>query len=208
MHWQLDAAPVIAILRGVRPDEVLEIAGALVESGIRAIEVPLNSPAPLESIRLLSRMLGDSCLVGAGTVLDAHQVDAVHAAGGKLIVAPNTNVEVVRRAVALGLTVMPGFSTATEAFAALGAGARHLKLFPASTHGPAHVKALRAVLPAGTRIYAVGGVDAAAIPEWVAAGIDGIGIGGDLFQPGRSADEVAQRARALVAAFESAQSRP
>lgn len=199
----LDAAPIVAILRGIRPDEALEVADALVASGIRALEVPLNSPEPLESIRRLCRAHGESCLIGAGTVLDVQQVEAVSAAGGRIIVAPNTKPEVIRRAIALGLAVMPGFSTATEAFAAIAAGARHLKLFPASTHGPAHVKALRAVLPREVKIYAVGGVEASALTPWIAAGVDGFGIGTEIFVPGRSAAEVARRAAAIVTAFQS-----
>lgn len=201
MPPRLDNCPIVAILRGVQPNEVLDIAKALIASGVQAIEVPLNSPEPLESIRRLRESLGDACLSGAGTVLQAREVEAVHAAGGALIVSPNTNVDVIRRAVELGMTVMPGFATASEAFTALGAGARHLKLFPASTYGPAHLKALRAVLPAPTKIYAVGGVGAATIGPWLEAGIDGIGVGSELYRPGFSAQDVAERAAALAEAF-------
>ena len=205
MPPRLDDCPIVAILRGIRPAEVLDIAQALIASGVRAIEVPLNSPQPLESIRRLRESLGDACLSGAGTVLEADEVDAVHAAGGTLIVSPNTDAEVIRRAVELRMTVVPGFATASEAFTALSAGAAHLKLFPASTYGPAHVKALRAVLPSRTKIYAVGGVGAATIGPWLEAGIDGIGAGSELFKPGFAAKEVAERATALVAAFGSRQ---
>lgn len=197
----LDQCPIVAILRGVRPDEVLGIAEALIRSGVRAIEVPLNSPEPLESIRRLNDSLGDSCLCGAGTVLNVRDVDAVHAAGGSLIVSPNTEASVIARAVELGLTPVPGFATASEAFTALGAGARHLKLFPASTYGPSHVKALRAVLPKDVKIYAVGGVGVTTLGPWLQAGINGIGAGSELYQPGFSAEDVARRAAALVAAF-------
>jgi 2-dehydro-3-deoxyphosphogalactonate aldolase len=194
-------APIVAILRGVKPDEVLAVADALIVSGIRAIEVPLNSPDPLSSIGRLTRRYGNSCACGAGTVLNARQVDEVHAAGGTLIVSPNTDVQVIERAVALGLEVIPGFATATEAFTAIAAGARKLKLFPAATYGPGHVKALRAVLPPDIRLYAVGGVGADTIGEWLDAGIYGIGVGSEVFQPGRSAKEVGERAAAIVAAF-------
>jgi len=197
----LDHCPIVAILRGVRPDEVLGIADALIRSGVRAVEVPLNSPEPLESIRRLRESLGDSCLCGAGTVLNVRDVDAVHAAGGSLIVSPNTDASVIARAVELGLTAMPGFATASEAFTALAAGARHLKLFPASTYGPSHVKALRAVLPQGTKIYAVGGVGVTMLGPWLQAGVDGIGAGSELYQPGFTAEEVGSRAIALVRAF-------
>lgn len=198
---RLDQTPVIAILRGIRPDEVLDVSRALFENGIRGIEVPLNSPDAIESVRRVSGRFGDSCLCGAGTVLQAAQVDAVHAAGGKLIVAPNSDANVIRRAVELGLEVLPGFLTPTEAFAALSAGARHLKLFPASTCGPAHMQALRAVLPRDTKIFAVGGVGPQTMATWRAAGVDGIGVGSDLYKPGLSAQEVGARAAQIVAAF-------
>lgn len=198
---RLDQTPIIAILRGIRPDEVLDVSRALFDNGIRGIEVPMNSPDALESVRRVSRSLGDSCLCGAGTVLEGAQVDAVHAAGGKLIVAPNSDAAVIRRAVALGLEVLPGFLTPTEAFAALSAGARHLKLFPAQTGGPAHMQALRAVLPRETKIFAVGGVGPQTIATWRAAGVDGIGVGSDLYKPGLSAQEVGERAAQIVTAF-------
>lgn len=153
--------PIVAILRGVTPDEVVAIAGALVEAGIRAIEVPLNSPDPLESIRRLCDAYGDIALCGAGTVLSPQAVEDVAAVGGKLIVTPNTDPEVIARAVALGLTAMPGFATPSEAFAAVKAGARALKLYPASSFGPSHIKAVKDVLPKHILVYAVGGVGAA-----------------------------------------------
>jgi len=193
--------PIVAILRGVTPDEVVAIARALVEAGVRAIEVPLNSPEPLESIRRLCEAYGDVALCGAGTVLTPKAVDEVAAAGGKLIVTPNTDPDVIARAVALGLTVMPGFATPSEAFAAVKAGARALKLFPAGTFGPGHIKAVRDVLPKDILVYAVGGVGAANLEPWLAAGVAGIGVGGELYRPGYTAEEVGQRAAALVAAW-------
>lgn len=193
--------PIVAILRGVKPDEVVAVAGALVAAGVRAIEVPLNSPDPLESIRRLCEAYGDVALCGAGTVLTPQAVDEVAAVGGKLIVTPNTDPEVIARAVALGLTVMPGFATPSEAFAAVKAGARALKLFPAGAFGPGHIKAVRDVLPKDVLVYAVGGVGAANIEPWRAAGVAGIGVGGELYRPGYSAQEVSEKAAALVAAW-------
>jgi 2-dehydro-3-deoxyphosphogalactonate aldolase len=192
---------IIAILRGITPDEILPVAGVLIESGIDAIEVPLNSPDALRSIEALCHVHGARLLCGAGTVLTTAQVDAVGNAGGKLIVSPNTDSDVIRRAVARGMLSMPGFATASEAFAALKAGARALKLFPAGTYGASHVKALRAVLPREVPLYAVGGVGAANVGEWLHAGADGIGIGGELYQPGSSPAEVRERAQHLVAAY-------
>lgn len=195
--------PIVAILRGVKPDEIVAIAGALVDAGIRAIEVPLNSPDPLESIRRLCEAYGDVALCGAGTVLTPQAVDDVAAVGGKLIVTPNTDPEVIARAVALGLTAMPGFATPSEAFAAVKAGARALKLYPASSFGPSHIKAVKDVLPKDILVYAVGGVGAANLEPWLTAGVAGIGVGGELYRPGYSAQEVGQKAAALVAAWNS-----
>ncbi len=203
--WPDGILPLVAILRGIRPEEVLDVAAALHEAGIGAIEVPLNSPSPLESVSRLAAKFGDRCLCGAGTVLRPADVDAVHAAGGRLIVTPNTVPAVIERAVALGLTVMPGFATATEAFAALGAGAGMLKLFPAASYGPTHLKALRDVLPAAVSVFAVGGVGAANLAPWRMAGCAGLGVGGDLYRAGHPAGEVHRRALALVAAWRAAQ---
>ena len=199
--WPVDAPPIIAILRGVRPDEVVSIAQALYDAGVRAIEVPLNSPEPLESIARLSRAFGDRCLCGAGTVLSPEQVDAVQAAGGKLIVTPNTDPAVIARAAALGLVVMPGFATASEAFAAIAAGASGLKLFPAATYGPGHLKALKSVLPPAVPVFAVGGVGPAELAIWLAAGADGFGIGGEIYRPGDSPKAVRRKADTLMAAL-------
>jgi 2-dehydro-3-deoxyphosphogalactonate aldolase len=203
--WPEGILPLVAILRGIRPQEVLEVGAALHEAGIGAIEVPLNSPSPLESVSRLAQKLGDHCLCGAGTVLTPADVDAVHAAGGRLIVTPNTVPTVIERALALGMTVMPGFATATEAFAALGAGAGLLKLFPAASYGPRHLQALRDVLPPAVAVFAVGGVGAANLTPWRQAGCAGLGVGGDLYRAGHSAGEVHRRALALVAAWRAAQ---
>lgn len=196
----LAACPVVAIVRGIRPEEALAHAEALFAAGVRGMEVPLNSPEPLESIRALAQAYGDRMAVGAGTVLSAKQVEAVCEAGGRIIVAPNTAPEVIRRAVALGLDPAPGFATASEAFTAIEAGARHLKLFPAATYGPGHVKQLKAVLPAEAVVWAVGGVGPDAMAEWWAAGARAFGIGGELYRPGQSVAETAEKAARVVAA--------
>lgn len=193
--------PIVAILRGVKPDEILDIAAALVAAGIKGIEVPLNSPDPLTSIGKLCDAFGDQALCGAGTVLSPQAVDEVAAVGGKLIVTPNTDPEVIARAVALNLTAMPGFATPSEAFAAVKAGAKALKLFPAGSFGPGHIKAIKDVLPKDIAVYAVGGVGAANLEPWRAAGVAGIGVGGELYKPGYTAQEVGERAAALVAAW-------
>jgi 2-dehydro-3-deoxyphosphogalactonate aldolase len=195
---------LVAILRGVTPDRIVAIADALYEAGIRAIEVPLNSPDPYSSIIALAAWRRADCLVGAGTVLGVEQVRRTHEAGGQLIVAPNCDTAVIESAVRLGMRAMPGFATATEAFAALKAGATHLKLFPAVSHAPAHLRALRTVLPSDTRLYPVGGIGAADIADWMAAGASGFGFGSELFRPEYALAEIARRARVLVEAFNSA----
>lgn len=193
--------PIVAILRGVKPDEILDIAAALVEAGIQAIEVPMNSPDALISIEKLCAAYGDTVLCGAGTVLSPEVVDQVAAAGGKLIVTPNTDAAVISRAVELGLTVMPGFATPSEAFVAVKAGAKALKLYPAGSFGPGHLKAVSDVLPKDVALYAVGGVGAANLKPWVDIGAAGIGVGGELYRPGYTAQEVGERAKTLVAAW-------
>ena len=190
-----------AILRGIRPHEIIDVAAALLERGVHAIEVPLNSPEPLDSIQRLAAAFGERCLCGAGTVLQVAQVDQVHAAGGRLLVAPNTDPAVIARALALGMVPMPGVASATEAFAAIAAGATELKLFPASSYGPDHLRALRAVLPPQVRVHAVGGVDEHNAGQWLEAGVDGFGLGGNLYRPGMSAAEVGARADAFLAAL-------
>jgi len=196
--------PLVAILRGVTPERIEGVAGALFEAGFRAIEVPLNSPQPLKSIEMLARIYGDQCLTGAGTVLSEAQVDQVVASGGKLIVTPNTNPAVIARGVKNGLTVMPGFYTPSEGFAAVAAGARILKLFPASTGGTSHLKAMLAVLPKDVPVYAVGGVGAGNMTEWRWAGAAGFGLGSELFKPDFTDEDIAARARQCVAAFKAA----
>lgn len=198
---RLDALPLVAILRGLTPEEAVEVGEALLTAGFTCLEVPLNSPRPLESIRLLRDALGDRALVGAGTVLTPQAVREVVEARGQLIISPNADPEVIRETVAVGALSMPGVFTATEAFAALKAGAQVLKLFPSEIAGPAGLKALRAVLPAGQRLYAVGGVTPGTLETWRAAGASGFGIGGALFKPGMTAAEVGERARAFVNAW-------
>jgi 2-dehydro-3-deoxyphosphogalactonate aldolase len=192
--------PLVAILRGVRPGEVVAIAEALHAAGVRLVEVPLNSPEPLDSIAALKTMEG-RMIWGAGTVLRAGGVDAVVQAGGKLIVSPNTESAVIRRAIERGAIPMPGFATASEAFCALEAGARYLKLFPASTYGPGHIKGIKAVLPPEAVLLPVGGVGPSVMAEWWAAGARGFGLGGDLYTPGMTPEEVGKRATAAVAAL-------
>jgi 2-dehydro-3-deoxyphosphogalactonate aldolase len=201
LSWPQGVAPIIAILRGVRTEEVEAIATSLLDAGIGAIEVPLNSPAPLRTIERLCASFNDRCLCGAGTVLEAKEVDDVHAAGGRLIVTPNTEPAVIERAAALGLTVIPGFATATEAFRALRAGASGLKLFPAGTYGPNHLRALRDVLPKAVPLFAVGGVGSSNLANWFEAGAFGVAIGGELYKPGDGPDVVSSRARGLIGAW-------
>jgi 2-dehydro-3-deoxyphosphogalactonate aldolase len=190
----------VAIVRGVRPDEAPDHAEALHAAGIRAVEVPLNSPDPIESIRRLAETWGERMVVGAGTVLSPDRVDAVAEVGGRLIVAPNTDPAVIRRAVDLGLDPAPGFATATEAFAALDAGARHLKLFPAVTYGPGHLKQLKAVLPPEAVVWAVGGVGPDSLADWWAAGARGFGLGGEIYRAGQTVADTAAKAAAVMAA--------
>jgi 2-dehydro-3-deoxyphosphogalactonate aldolase len=195
---------LVAILRGVRPDEVLAVAAALAANGIAIVEVPLNSPQPLDSIRLLAERFGDRLLIGAGTVMTPAQVADVHAAGGRLIVTPHAALEVVRAAKARGMVACPGFATPTEAFALLDAGADGLKLFPAEAASPAVLRALRAVLPPDTQVLPVGGIDAGSMAPWLAAGAAGFGLGSAVYRPGDTADTVGQKAAALVAAVRAA----
>jgi 2-dehydro-3-deoxyphosphogalactonate aldolase len=179
------------------------VGAALVAAGFRVIEVPLNSPEPLESIKLLARA-HPGCIVGAGTVLTAAEVDRVHGAGGRIVVAPNCEPAVIRRALELGLRVLPGIATATEAFAAINSGATELKLFPAATYGPRHLKALKSVLPKHVRVFPVGGIGAQDIAAWLASGADGFGFGSELFTPAYTLAQVETRARGLIEALRAA----
>ena len=197
------AAPAIAILRGVKPAEAVPVGAALVEAGVWMIEVPLNSPDPFASIAALQAEFGDHTLIGAGTVLDVAAVDRLAGTGAGLLVAPNIDTRVIARGVALGLDVLPGFFTPSEAFAAIEAGARRLKLFPALSAGPPHLKAVREVLPPDSGIWAVGGVDVTNAREWLDAGAEGVALGGALYRPGLEPAEIRRRAQALVAALNS-----
>lgn len=198
------ACPLVAILRGVRPDEVVAIGDALVEAGFSMIEVPLNSPDPLASVAALAGRYGPDVLVGAGTVLQVAQVEALHAAGGRLVVSPNVVPQVIARSAALGMVSLPGFFTPTEAFAALDAGAHGLKLFPAEGGSPAYLRALRAVLPPAVPVLAVGGVSVDNLATWMAAGAQGAGLGSALYKPGWSAAQVGAVARRFVEAARAA----
>lgn len=197
----LDTCPLVAILRGVKPGEVIGIGEALVDAGFRIIEVPLNSPDPLESIRRLAERFRDGTLIGAGTVLDVASVRAVAEAGGGLIVMPHAGAVVVRAAKARGLLAAPGFTTPTEAFAMLEAGADALKLFPAEASPPAVLKAMRAVLPKHVPVLPVGGITPEKMAGYVAAGANGFGLGSALYKPGMTADEVGANARRFIDAF-------
>lgn len=197
----LSECPLIAIIRGVTPDEVEGIGGALFDEGFRIIEVPLNSPDPLRSVERLARRLGDAALIGAGTVLQPEQVARVADAGGRIIVSPNTHEPVIAAAVAAGLISAPGYFTPSEAFTAVRAGAHALKLFPAEAASPQVVKAQRAVLPKEVPLLVVGGVTPDKMAPYLEAGADGFGLGSAVYRPGQSPSEVAVQARAFMAAL-------
>jgi len=193
--------PLIAIIRGVTPDEALDIGGVLIDGGIRIIEVPLNSPEPLKSIERLASRFGEQASVGAGTVLNPEQVQQVRDAGGQLIVSPNMNPAVIRATAEAGMVSCPGIFTPTEAFTALEAGAHTLKLFPAEAATPKVVKAMRAVLPRDVPLVVVGGVSPDSIAAWLEAGANGFGLGSGLYKPGQNAADTLTKARAYAAAI-------
>lgn len=196
--------PLVAILRGLVPAEAEAVGAALVESGFRTLEVPLNRPGALECIAILARTLPSDAIVGGGTMLTVADVEAVHAAGGRLMVSPNCDAAVIRRAVELDMLSAPGVATPTEAFVALQAGAHALKLFPADMVGHGGLKAFKSVLPSGTEFWPVGGITPETMGPWKKSGATGFGIGSQLFAPGTSAEQVLQRGRAYVQAWQQA----
>ena len=198
------ACPLVAVLRGLTPDESLPVAGALVDAGFTLIEVPLNSPDPFTSIEKIARAYGDRAIIGAGTVLTTAQVTDVANAGGTLIVSPNTDTTVIAASVAAGLISLPGYFTPSEGFAALAAGAHGLKLFPAEGTTPAMLKAQRAVLPRDVPVLAVGGITPDTMADWVTAGANGFGLGSNLYRAGKPAAEVAADAKSFVTAVKAA----
>lgn len=202
MNWNT-RLPLIAILRGIQPTEALAHAEALIDAGFEAIEIPLNSPSWQLSVRAVAQRFGQEALIGGGTVLREADVDALVDAGGALMVTPNTRPSLIAHAVGRGLQVAAGFATASEAFDALDAGAQALKLFPATTYGPGHVKALKAVLPP-VPLFAVGGITPENLRDYLRAGCVGAGLGGDLYKPGQAVDRTASMARAFVAAYREA----
>ncbi|HEV8408476.1 MAG TPA: 2-dehydro-3-deoxy-6-phosphogalactonate aldolase [Sphingomicrobium sp.] len=199
LHRYLDECPLVAIVRGIRPDEAEAIGKAVQESGIRIIEVPLNSPDPLRSIELLAKALGDSMLIGAGTVLGADEVRRVKDAGGHIIVSPDSNTDVIAATAEAGLVSSPGYFTPSEAFAAIRAGATALKLFPAEATSPSALKAHLAVLPSDIPLLIVGGIRPDNMRPWLDAGATGFGLGSGLYSPGQSGAETLDKARAYLA---------
>lgn len=196
--------PLIAILRGIKPEETEAVVGVLIEGGLTAIEIPLNSPDPFRSIEIAAKMAPADCLIGAGTVLTVEDVDRLDAAGGRLLVTPNVEPDVIVRARGKGMVTMPGVFTPTEALAAARAGATGLKFFPASVLGPAGITAIRAILPPDLVVAAVGGVSDKNFADYTKAGILAFGLGSSLYQPGMSAGDVAERAKATIYAYDAA----
>jgi 2-dehydro-3-deoxyphosphogalactonate aldolase len=204
LNEALQACGIIAILRGVTPDEAVAVCNALYTAGIRIVEVPLNSPDPFASIGKLSKSFAGRMIVGAGTVLSVADVNLLKASGGTISVSPDCNPDVISHALSHGLDPLPGVFTPTEAFAAIRAGSQHLKLFPAEAASPATVKAWRAVLPKHVQVHAVGGVTPSNMAEWLACGVSGFGIGSSLYKPGMSLSAVSESAATLVAAWRRA----
>ncbi|MEM6052200.1 2-dehydro-3-deoxy-6-phosphogalactonate aldolase [Erwinia sp. P7711] len=203
MNWSTKL-PLIAILRGIRPEEAEEHVAALIEAGFEAIEIPLNSPEWQKSIASMVATFGHKALIGAGTVLEPEQVDLLATMNSQLVVTPNSDSAVIRRAVEKGMTVAAGCATASEAFAALKAGAQALKIFPASAFGPDYIRALKAVLPADVPVFAVGGVTPENLHAFLAAGCIGAGLGSDLYRAGQPVSRTVEQARAFVAAYKDA----
>ncbi|EGF89366.1 KDPG and KHG aldolase family protein [Asticcacaulis biprosthecium C19] len=203
VRWQdaLDTLPLVAILRGLKPSEAVAVGERLVEAGFKVLEVPLNSPEPFESIRLLVEALGDTAIVGAGTVLKVEDVDALAGVGGQICISPNANPDVIRRAKSYGMISFPAFFTATEAFSAVDAGADALKLFPAELAGPKGLKALKAVLPKAMPVFPVGGVEPSNMTDYLEVGAAGFGIGSSVYKPGDTPDIVYGKAKAFTDAW-------
>ena len=203
MQWPTKL-PLIAILRGITPEEVHDHVAAVLDAGFDAVEIPLNSPEWETSIAATVAAFADRALIGAGTVLTPAHVDSLARIGSRLVVTPNTQPEVIRRAVSSGMTVCAGCATASEAFAALDAGAQALKIFPSSAFGPDYIKALKAVLPADVPVFAVGGVTPENLAVWLKAGCAGAGLGSDLYRAGQPVTRTAQQAAAFVKAYREA----
>ncbi|EPN9527425.1 2-dehydro-3-deoxy-6-phosphogalactonate aldolase [Cronobacter malonaticus] len=203
MQWQ-NKLPLIAILRGITPDEAHDHVAAVIDAGFEAVEIPLNSPDWRTSIAAMVKAFGDRALIGAGTVLKPEQVDELAEMGSKLVVTPNIQPEVIRRAVSYGMTVCPGCATATEAFNAIEAGAQALKIFPSAAFGPDYIKALKAVLPPEIPVFAVGGVTPENLAVWLKAGCIGAGLGSDLYRAGQLVERTAAQAKAFVKAYREA----
>ena len=195
--------PIIAILRGVNPAEAVGITGVILAAGINKIEVPLNSPSPFDSINAIVKVYGNQALIGAGTVLTTAQVKQVRSAGGQLVVSPNCDPAVIAATIAEGMQSWPGVFTPSEALAALQAGATGLKLFPGDMAGPKGLKAMRAILPLGTQVYAVGGAAPDNFSKWIEASADGFGLGSAIYKPGDNLETVAAKAQAIVTAFDA-----
>ena len=204
LEQALEACGIIAILRGVSPSEVVAVTQTLYEAGVRIVEVPLNSPEPFTSIDMLAKAFGDKMVVGAGTVLSEQDVNLLKEHGGQISVSPDCNPTTIARAVALGLDPLPGVFTPTEAFAAIRAGAKHLKLFPAEAASPLTIKAWKAVLPKHVQVHAVGGVTPENMKDWLAAGASGFGIGSALYKQGMPLSKISESAHTLVSAWKRA----